>query len=55
MRFTFEAKDAKGAPLIGKYMFFNINADRVRQFNETSADGGKTWTTSYDFTYVRRK
>jgi hypothetical protein len=26
----------------------------VRQFGETSADGGRTWTTSYDFTYRRR-
>ncbi len=55
MRFTFETTDAKGAKVIGRFMFFNIDADTVRQFNETSADGGKTWTTSYDFTYVRKQ
>lgn len=35
--------------------FFNISRDSVRQFAETSPDGGKTWTTSYDLMYVRRK
>jgi hypothetical protein len=35
--------------------FFNISADSVRQFAETSADGGKTWSVSYDLMYVRRK
>jgi hypothetical protein len=35
--------------------FFNISADSVRQFGETSADGGKTWNVSYDLMYVRRK
>lgn len=34
--------------------FFHISADSVRQFSETSADGGKTWTTAYDLMYVRR-
>ena len=33
---------------------FHVSKDTVRQFSQTSADGGKTWTTSYDLTYVRR-
>jgi hypothetical protein len=28
---------------------------RVRQFWESSRDGGKTWTVAFDGTYVRRK
>ncbi|HUG54946.1 MAG TPA: hypothetical protein VMR21_15150 [Vicinamibacteria bacterium] len=28
---------------------------QVRQFWETSADGGKTWNVAFDGTYVRRK
>ncbi len=55
MRFTFETTDAKGTKQIGRFMFFNVSADTVRQFNETSSDNGKTWTTNYDFTYVRKK
>ena len=35
--------------------FFHISADSVRQFSQTSADSGKTWTTAYDLRYVRRK
>jgi hypothetical protein len=35
--------------------FFKIARDSVRQFSQTSADGGKTWTTAYDLMYVRRK
>ncbi len=55
MHFTFETKDAQGKPLVGRFIFYNQGPNQVRQFNETSADGGKTWTTSYDFTYYRRK
>jgi tetratricopeptide (TPR) repeat protein len=29
--------------------------DQVRQFIDTSTDGGKTWNVSYDGKYVRRK
>lgn len=35
--------------------FFHISADSVRQFSQVSPDSGKTWQTSYDLTYVRRK
>jgi tetratricopeptide (TPR) repeat protein len=55
MRFVFEFKNARGHRNIGRFIFYNEGANQVRQFNETSADDGKTWTTSYDFTYVRKK
>ena len=35
--------------------FFNLGPDSVRQFSQTSTDSGRTWQTSYDLTYVRRK
>ncbi len=36
-------------------MTFTRNPDgSVRQVGETSADGGQSWTQSYDFTYRRR-
>ena len=35
--------------------FFNQGPDQVRQLGQTSTDGGKTWTVSYDLTYVRKK
>jgi hypothetical protein len=55
MRFTFTTTDAKGNKIIGRFIFYNEGANKVRQFNETSADEGKTWVTSYDFTYMRVK
>lgn len=55
MHFEFETKDAKGNKLIGRFIFYNQGPNQVRQFNETSSDGGKTWTTSYDLTYIRKK
>jgi tetratricopeptide (TPR) repeat protein len=55
MRFVFEAIDAQGHKQIGRFIFYNEGPDQVRQFNETSNDDGKTWTTGYDFTYIRKK
>jgi hypothetical protein len=34
--------------------FFNQGPDQVRQLGHLSTDGGKTWTVSFDLTYVRR-
>jgi hypothetical protein len=34
--------------------FFKINNNQVRQFGETSADQGKTWTAEYDLMYYRK-
>ena len=55
MRFEFQSTDAQGNKTIGRFIFYNQGPDQVRQFNETSADGGKTWVASYDLTYRRRK
>ena len=37
-----------------KLTLFHISRDSVRQFSESSADSGRTWTTNYDLIYVRR-
>ena len=55
MHFEFETKDAQGKKIIGRFMFYNQGPNQVRQFSETSNDEGKTWTTNYDFTYIRKK
>ena len=55
MRFDFEQPVTGSAPLKGRFTFFNQGSDQVRQLNETSADGGKTWSIGYDFTYIRKK
>jgi tetratricopeptide repeat protein len=35
--------------------FFDLGKDRVRQLAESSSDGGRTWVTTYDFDYLRKK
>jgi len=52
MRFVFDL-ELNGVKIIGRFIFYNESPNQVRQFNEQSSDGGKTWTTSYDFTYKR--
>ena len=54
MRFTGETR-AGGGRTLHRLTFTKISADRVRQFWEQSADGGKTWTVAFDGAYVRRK
>jgi tetratricopeptide (TPR) repeat protein len=54
MRFDFEQVSAQGKQT-GRFIFFNEGPNQVRQFNEVSSDGGKTWTTVYDFVYKRKK
>ena len=55
IHFDFETKDAQGNKIIGSFIFYNQGPNQVRQFSETSSDNGKTWTTNYDFTYIRKK
>jgi hypothetical protein len=55
MRFDFEQTNPQGKKLKGRFTFFNEGPNQVRQLNEVSADDGKTWSTNYDFTYIRKK
>ena len=55
MRFEGESYFRNRHKVLRRLTFFNQGADRVRQFSEQSVDDGKTWTVSYDFTYLRKK
>lgn len=52
---TDEIPQADGPPLKRHLQFFPQGPDQVRQRSQGSTDGGKTWTTEYDFTYRREK
>jgi hypothetical protein len=54
LRFTAQMRRAAGPQLI-RMTFTPMNKDLVRQFGEASPDDGKTWTTSFDLYYHRRK
>ncbi len=44
-----------GKKAIARMTFSRLPNGDVRQHGENSTDEGKTWTTSFDFTYVRKK
>jgi hypothetical protein len=54
MRFEFEEKTPTGQMQKVKFHFYHVNANEVRQLHQTSPDGS-IWTTTYDFTYRRKK
>ena len=65
-RYEGEAKDGNiyyrtervgpdGKKTLSKMTFFPKGPGEVRQFGETSADGGATWTAEYDLLYKRKK
>jgi hypothetical protein len=55
MRFVGWNLDPAGKRLEQKLTFFAIAPDTVRQLFEQSADGGKSWTPTFDARYVRRR
>jgi tetratricopeptide (TPR) repeat protein len=55
MRFTGWTLDGQGRRVEQKLTFFNIAPDTVRQLFEASSDSGRTWTSTFDGRYVRRK
>ena len=54
MRFTYEATN-NGKKVTGNFIFYNLGPGKVRQYQDASEDGGKTFTVSYDFIYIRKK
>jgi hypothetical protein len=44
-----------GKRTIGRMTFSKLENGDVRQHGENSTDDGKTWTTTFDFTYVRKQ
>jgi tetratricopeptide (TPR) repeat protein len=54
LRFTGHNPSPKGEPVQQRFTFFNLDPNHVRQLQEQSTDGGKTWTVVYDFYYARK-
>ena len=55
LTYSREAVATNGAKTSHRSTFTKIDADRIHQVYEHSTDGGKTWTTTFDAFYVRRK
>ncbi|MEO8413741.1 MAG: tetratricopeptide repeat protein [Ginsengibacter sp.] len=54
MEFESTQKSPQGMAKI-RFRFFNQGTGKVRQFQESTTDDGKTWIVAYDLTYVRKK
>jgi tetratricopeptide (TPR) repeat protein len=54
MVFDGELYDQKGQKNVLRMTFTPLTGGKVRQLLESSTDGGKTWTTGFDGTYVRK-
>ena len=54
MRFTYE-NITNGKKTSGNFIFYNLGPGKVRQYQDSSDDNGKTSTVSYDFIYIRKK
>jgi hypothetical protein len=52
---TANLKQADGSYKIMKMTFTKLDNDKVRQFGESSTDGGKTWKIDFDLEYRRKK
>lgn len=52
---TANTKQPGGEYKILKMTFYNLGADKVRQFGQSSADSAKTWKTDFDLEYRRKK
>lgn len=46
---------ANGKKVVNRMTFSKLVDGSVRQHGETSSDEGKTWATTFDFTYVKKK
>ncbi len=55
MHFEGHTYSAQGERVPQRMTFHHMHADTVRQVIEQSNDGGTTWTTTFDGTYVRRR
>jgi hypothetical protein len=54
MQFEFKKKIGDKEQ-VGRFHFYKVSDNEVRQMQESSSDLGATWTTDYDLTYIRNK
>jgi hypothetical protein len=54
LRLRADSATRSGAPVTRRVAFSKLPGGRVRQLSEASSNGGRTWATEYDFTYLPR-
>lgn len=56
MHFTYESPPTspQGQATTGNLIFYNLGPNKVRQYQDASTDGGKTFQVVYDLIYIRK-
>ena len=55
MRFKYTRPGPSGTRVTGNFIFYNLGPNKVRQYQDVTNDGGKTYQVVYDFIYIRKK
>jgi hypothetical protein len=55
MHFNYETTGLKGEKVKGNFIFYFIDKDTVRQYQDLTDENGKTVSVTYDLTYRRKK
>ena len=55
MRYSLDQVQPDGKIRVRHWSLFNLPDGRVREFSVGSDDGGKTWTTEYDYSWQKKK
>jgi tetratricopeptide (TPR) repeat protein len=55
MQFVYETTNSNGVKAKGNFIFYFINQDSVRQYQDLTDSTGKTVSVTYDLTYRRKK
>jgi hypothetical protein len=55
MHFIYETTNPNGEKIKGNLIFYFINQDSVRQYQDLMDSNGKTISVTYDLTYRRKK
>lgn len=53
MRIEFQTMDMND-DAVRRFSYASTSADTIREMQERSEDGGKTWSVEYDFTWTRK-
>ena len=54
LHFIYETTGPQGVKMKGNFIFYNINRDSIRQYQDVMDSTGKTTSVTYDLTYRRK-
>jgi tetratricopeptide (TPR) repeat protein len=55
LHFSYESTSSNGEKIKGRFIFYHISKDSVRQYQDVTDKDGKTISVTYDLMYLRKK